>query len=648
MADKRSIVIDFETRSEIDLPRIGLKHYAEHESTRVLMMSYRFTDEQHTHIWVPNEGLLPDFVMHPQDFSIYAFNAEFELAIWNGCGRRINKFEKLDISNITCIMALCARYGLPQKMEYAADALKTKVRKNPEGYALIKHFCIPPFPAKHAGDPRWDRFISYCIDDTNAELEILNTLPAKQLSAEERWIWEETYRMNTEGIPVDYVSAKQIRRVCEQYREAHYELLPELTGGVISKISQTQRIVKYCASRGVEIPDCTAPTVSDTLLRDDLPDDVLQLLEMRAAIGMSSIGKYVRFEEMSYDGRAYYNQRYYGAATGRWTGAGIQLLNLPRAKVDNPDAEIAKFFDGSIVDHNPIKSARALIRPMIRAPQGKRLVIADYEAIEYVLLEWFAGNTATLKRFAEGFDQYIDQSSAMYKVPYENVSSEQRRDGKVVVLGCGYGQGAIKLVITAKNQWGLIITEEDAQFMVNGYRKVHKPVVEMWYGTHKLIVSAIQSPGTKFQGWKCEFQVVRDHAKRSWLTITLPSGRRLYYCEPFLEPGARGFNICHWGFSQVIKKWCVQQLIPGRIVENIVQAAARDILINGMRIAKEQQFNIIWTVYDEVICEEHDLGETGNDARLSQLSAALCQLPEWAAGLPLRAKGFHTERYRKD
>ena len=645
---RRKVILDFETRSEVDLPRRGLKHYAEDRSTKVLMMGYKYGDEAKTHVWLPGEEKAPDFTQNPDDYEFFAFNAEFELAIWNGAARRINGFKELDIKSITCIMALCARYGLPQRMGDAADVLKAPIRKNPEGYSLIMHFCVPPFPRVYHGDPRWDRFISYCADDVNAEHGILNALPAKHLSEEERWIWEYTVAMNQKGIPVDHDSAKQIRRVSEQYREAHYELLPDLTGGAISKITQAQRIVKYVNAAGIDMPDCTSATVGDLLLRDDLPDNVLQLLEMRAALGLSSIGKYVRFEEMSYNGRAYYNQRYYGAATGRWTGAGIQLLNLPRAKVEDPEAEILKFFDGSIVDDNPIKSARALIRPMIKAPEGKVFIVADYEAIEYVLLEWFAGNTTALDRFAEGFDQYIDQATAMYHVPYEQVSSEQRRSGKIVVLGCGFGQGANKLVITAKTQWGLVIDEQEAGFMVQGYRRQHALVVQMWYAIFNYVVKAIEQKGKVISAYRCNFQVVKDHTGCEWLTIQLPSGRKLYYREPFVEPGPRGMTIAHYGFNQTIKKWVVQYLIPGRIVENIVQASARDVLVHAMRNLDKEGANIIWTVYDEVICEHDDEGEEGNQEQLDELRRIMCILPKWAEGLPLRASGYYAHRYRKD
>ncbi len=639
--EKQVIFIDFETRSTVDLPKHGLYRYARHESTEVLMMAYA-VDNGPVHLWCPPQEP-PAFCSKPEDFIIVAHNAEFEEAIWNNVCTKMG-WARLPISSLSCTMSVAGRYGLPQSLDKCGEVLSTQHKKNPEGYSLIKHFCIPPF-----GEPRgdkWERFKQYCKEDVETERAIFHALPKPFLDKEERWVWEETLRMNQTGIPVDYKAAKQIRRVCEAYREAHYELLPELTGGAITKITQVQRIVKYCHSRGIEIPDCTSATVQEYLERGDLPDDVMQLLEMRAAIGMSSIGKYIRFEEMSYEGRAYYNQWYYGAHTGRWTGTGIQLLNLPRAKVSDPEAEIEAFFDGSIVERNPIKSARALIRPMIAPKKGKVLIVADYSAIEYVLLEWFAENQKGLDRFAAGYDQYVDQASAMYKVPYSDVSDDQRRSGKIVVLGCGYGQGANKLVITASTQWGLKISEEEASFMVQGYRKEHRLAVKLWYELLDGCITAIKDKGSKPVRGKCSFQVSKDRTGVEWLIVTLPSRRKLYYRQPFLEPGPRGLTPSYWGFNRVIKQWCVQYIIPGRITENVVQAAARDILVDCLRRINSD-FNVIWTVYDEIICEEDDEGEGGNTALLESLCHAMSQPPDWCKGLPLRAEGYFSYRYKK-
>lgn len=660
----KRIIIDFETKSEIDLFRFGLMRYATDSSTNILMMGWKIIGEKETHIWFPGDDL-PYWMVDEEPYHLYAFNAEFEKAIWNNIGTFLYLFPVLKLSQITCIAALANRYSLPNSLEAVSAALGCKQQKNPEGKVLIQVFCTPKHGWPARTDGRWQRFVQYCKDDVLAEEEVLLTLPAQELNEEEREAWEITCEMNQRGIPVDVKSAKQIRIVSEQYREAHYELLPELTGGRITKISQTKRIRDYCNERGLPMEDCTAPTVSE-MLTNELPDDVMQLLEMRSQIGLSSIGKYIRFEEMSYNGRIYNNQRYYGALTGRWTGSGVQLYNLPRAKVSAPnienlyreglidkttylrnldsitESEIERFFNWDIVNDNPIKAARALIRPMIKAEPGKVLIWADWASIEYVIIEWLAGNVEGLERFAKMFDQYIDQASAMYAKPYKEVTKTERQSGKVVVLGCGFGQGWQKLKITAKRDWGMELTDEESQFLVSGYRKTHFLVVSMWYTLARACVESVETPGKSVVSHRCSFKTVKDAAGNHWLTIRLPSGRNLFYFRPFIDMGLRGPQVCHYGFSQKIKQWVVMQMIPGRITENIVQATSRCILVNALK--KLRNTEVLWTTYDEIICQ---VDEDKAEAELKRLEDIMCEPLPWAKGLPLRTEGFIMKRYRK-
>lgn len=702
------VVMDFETRSDVDLLKHGRMRYVTDPSADILMMGYKYVvpGQSASFMWFPGDPL-PDFVKSPKDFDVLAHNAEFEWAVTNFIGKKRYGFAPTTFSNYTCTMALCGRYGLPQALEKAGEVLKLKMQKNPEGKLLIKLFCTPVqnFGRDAAGhilpslQQKWLRFIQYCHDDVAAEYELLHTLPADHLSESEQATWIQSCLVNARGIPVDVPSVKLIRRLSETYREAHFDLLPELTGNVITKISQTKRIVKYvnekleqtprvqrilneCSTEAdkaemrvileeqlVLMPNCQSDTVLKMLERDDLPDDVLMLLEMRAALGLSSIGKYVRFEDMEVNERCYDNQRYYGAHTGRWTGGGVQLLNLPRATVKDPvadklykagsitaaeyesklieavETEIEKYRDGSIVDGNPVKSARALIRPMIKASEGKCIGAADYSAIEYVVLEWFAGDTDKLIRFANGADQYIDQAAAMYSISEDAVNSEQRRAGKVVVLGCGYGQGAKKLIVTADKQWGMKLTLSEAEFMVKGYRSVHRPVTRMWYKLKDAALNAIQQPGVAFSTHKVTFKVVRDRVGTPWLSLTLPTGRVMYYNRPYVDEDSYGLIPCHWGFHQVSKNWIRMKLIPGRITENVVQATARDILVYGMRqIEKYMGEVIIWSVYDEVVCE---LEDRDHEAQLTQLCNCMCMKEDWAREIPLRADGFIGPRYKK-
>ena len=704
---KVRVTMDFETRSRVDLLKHGRMRYVTHDSADILMMGYRYDLPGYkSQMWLPGDQL-PDFVKSPKDFNIVAHNAEFEWAVTNFIGKKRYGFVPTTFENYTCTMALCGRYGLPQALEKAGEVLKLNVQKNPEGKLLIKLFCTPiqDFGLDSNGKiltsllQKWERFIQYCHDDVNSEHELLYALPADHLSATEREAWIHSCQVNARGIPVDVPAVKQIRRVSEAYREAHFDLLPEVTNNVITKITQTKRIVTYinnaleqtpkvqrllseCSTPAemaemralleeqlVLMPNCQSDTVVRMLENDDLSEDVMMLLEMRAALGLSSVGKYVRFEDMEVNGRIYDNQRYYGAHTGRWTGSGVQLLNLPRASIKDSVAsglykegaitaaeyeealtlavenEIQRYFTGSIVDDNPVKSARALIRPMIKAPEGKCLAAADYSSIEYVVLEWFAGDMEKLARFNSGKDQYVDQAAAMYGILEDAVTKDQRQSGKVVVLGCGYGQGARKLMVTAEKQWGMKLTFAESDYLVKGYRSLHRPVVQMWYKLKDAALGAIQQPGVAFSTHRVTFKVVKDRVGTPWLSLTLPTGRVMYYNRPYVDEDQFGLIPCHWGFHQVSKNWIRMKLIPGRITENIVQATARDILVYGMKqIEKHMGPVVIWSVYDEVVCE---LDDRDHEEQLAMLCKCMCMKEPWAADIPLKADGFIGPRYKK-
>jgi len=640
--------------------------YATDPSTDILMLGWKEIGQGYVQLWLPGDNK-PYWLLDGIPTHLFAFNAEFELMIWNKVGMPKYSFPTWTIQHMTCIAALANRYGFPNTLEDVCKALETKNQKNPEGKVLIQLFCTPKYGWPAHNDGRWQRFIKYCKEDCLAEEDVLRSLPSMELNDEERGTWEHTVEMNLAGVPVDVESSKQIRIVSEQYREAHYELLPELTGNRITKITQTKRIKDYCTDRGFEMADCTAHTVSE-MLNLDLPDDIMQLLEMRAQIGLSSIGKYIRFEEMSKNGRIYFNQRYYGAHTGRWTGSGVQLFNLPRKQIQDKNAEddfesgkimvqeyarrlnqaseteIQRYFTGDIVNDNPIKSARALIRAMVKAEDGKMLVWSDWSSIEYVLIEWFAGNTTALERFDQGFDQYIDQAATMYSRPYEEIVKSQRQEGKVVVLGCGYGQGVNKLIVTADKQWGMKIDEQKASFLVSGYRKAHYLVVNMWYSMARACVEAVENPGRSVVSHKCAFKVVKDRVGNRWLTIRLPSGRNLFYFRPFLEMDTRGPVVCHYGWVQKYQMWSVQKMIPGRIVENIVQAASRCILVESLKVLRKQGHHVLWSTYDEIVMQ---CPKETAEADLVNLNNIMCKQLPWTEGLPLKSNGFVMRRYRK-
>jgi DNA polymerase len=400
--------------------------------------------------------------------------------------------------------------------------------------------------------------------------------------------------MNNHGIPVDVPSVKQIRKVSEQYREEQNEKLPDLTVGKVTKITQVKRIKDYCNTFGLGIDSLNASAL-EQLLQEELPGNVTQVLEMRAALGLSSLGKYVRMEDMHVNGRIYDNQRYYGALTGRYTGSGVQLLNLPRAQIGGAasteeervalvEDEIVKYHDGRILSGNPIKSARALIRPMIKAEPGQIFCAADYSSIEYVVLEWFAGNTEALERFDNGFDPYIDLASVLSGKPYEEIGKKDplRQLGKIGILGSGYGSGPKTIKNIAKLQYGVELSDTESQQLTASYRSLHHKVAKMWYDLMNAAVQAVMYKGRELALYKVVFKTVKDKTGTHWLTVTLPSGRKLFYMNPFVEPGQYGPQLNFYGVVPFSKKWGVNTIIPGRLTENIVQAAARDLLCNAI------------------------------------------------------------------
>lgn len=633
------VVLDFETKSEVDLPNCGVRVYAEDPSTDILVMGYMDDEEEGkpVHQWFPGMPL-PDFTGK----KLYAFNASFEYEIWNHVMVKKYGAPFLPIDRWEDIKALCARYGLPQNLDKACEVLKTKYAKLHTGTALIKKFCIPPFARTSGKD--WQDFLTYNIYDVKSEYEVIKSLPSDKLSASERAIFDLNWEINLRGIPVAADEAHRIYEVIVTYLDEHNQLLPDLTGGCVTKVTQTKRIKDWLNSRGIPVDNIRAETVQELLEQYDgntKYDDVIQVLELRAATGLSSIGKYKRIMGMESDGRMYYNSNYHGAHTGRITGSGFQLLNLPRASVADPEAEVRAFLDGSIVEHNPVLSGRALVRSMIKARPGYKITVADYASIEYILEMWLAGETDAVKRFANGQDQYKLLATLMYHVDYDEVSKNQRQMGKMGILGCGYGLGAQGFIRYA-DQWGVELSLEEARHVVDSYRQKYPRVVQLWYELQNSAIAAILAPGSTHTAFKTKFKAVKDRVGTRWLAMTLVSGRTMYYRNPRIVDGKYGPQVVTEGMNQKTKQWGLKEMTPGKWAENVIQALGRDLLYYGKFKLREAGYQLIGSVYDEVLSEDHE--DFGSVEEFEKLMASV---PPWAEGLPLRAEGYESPRYKK-
>ena len=612
-----------------------------------------------TKLWLPGMDIPAPF-LNPEDYNFSAFNIQFDQLAVNIVGPRYG-FKPIPLENCYDVMAVAARYGLPQGLGKLGKALKVDMPKMTEGNALVKLFCTPPFcnPKK---DEAWHQakfriFCEYCMRDVDSMKEIMSKMPAPYLSDDEQQIWLENARMNARGVPVDHAAVVRINQVVSHYRMVETKKIPKLTDGAVETVGQVKAIRAWCSERGVELPSLQAQTVADVVKGfhvEPFDEKVLKLLKLRQALGGAAVKKFIRLENMTVEGRIHDNSRYHGAGTGRTTGGGFQMLNMPRNKIkpdkgeayeDAVERVINSFYDTTILkDKEPLEKAKALVRPMIRASEGKVIMAADWSSIEYILLMWFAGESDKVERFRAGFDPYIDFATKLFQVNYDDVTKEQRQQSKPPILGGGYMLGAAGLVAYAEG-YGVYLTLEEAQTLTNMYRTDHPRVKKSWYSLKNMAHMAVKNHGVLYVTHKTEFKTIYDKTGTHWLRMTLPSGRALYYCQPRLVNGKYGPVIKHRGVDPDNKIWTWVFLKPMRIIENIIQGLGRDILIPGINRLVAAGYSPLVTVYDEVVMEEP---EESAGVRFDQAVRHMCVPPTWGPDIPLFADGFIARRYKKD
>lgn len=635
-------VIDFETKSSHPIG-FGTPKYLHSPQSAIVCLGWK-RDAEKTKLWTPKHPM--PFTIAPED-KVYAFGATFDWQVWDVLGYRAGLLPELPIENIIDVQALCARYTIFQNLEQAAQVLKLKHKKDRKGKALIKKICVPPF--KHTAQDLID-FFNYCIADVDATYEIIHTLPTPQLSQDEQNIWRLTFDINMRGVPVDATAVNRIFHTLNMYVDQENAKLPLLTNGRIKTNGQVGEIVKWAYSLGIELPNLTKATVKEYIKKlEGLPvttentEKVLAVLKLRRKLGMTSTAKYKKLMDLEYNGRIYENLRYHGAATGRWAGLGAQLHNLPRASVDDPEAEIDKFYDGSIMADDPMEIAKALIRPMVCAPIGRVLVVADYKAIENRDLMWLCNEYMALQLIEQGRDQYIDMAADLYMTGYDDITSKQRALGKTLILGAGYNLGG-KGFRAYAGGYGIELSEDQADLAIKKYRSKYPNVVKYWYAAKDTVIHAIQNPASIVEYGKCQYRVITDHKRTSWLVLTLPSGRSLFYCDPKLREDKYGLLPTHMGINSYTRKWDRLKLIPGRIIENIVQATARDIMADAKLRMDSVGFELILSVHDEIVVE---CDKNKADVMLNDMIGMMRVPPAWAKGMPLDGEGFVTRRYKK-
>lgn len=643
------IYIDFETRSKVDIRKAGAWRYAEDASTSVLCLAFAVKDGP-VQLWIPGEDIPGDLRYYIEyGFRVEAHNAFFERAIWRNIMTK-EPYRWLDIPDDqwACSASLAASHALPRALEDACVALNLQEKKDPEGRRIMMKMARPRKPSKNDLS-EWNtkpedfrKLYNYCIQDVKAERGIGHAL--RPLNDIERQVWLLDQKINERGIRVDMEAVEAAIEMAENYKEKENAKVSLLTNGAVTKISQTSRLLKWLQDKGLEIPDLTKATVKE-FLTSGVDNPMGPVLKVRQELSMTSVAKYEAIKKaVCSDGRLRDLLMYHGASTGRWTGKLVQPHNFPKNKFEG---DLDEYFE-HLKDHRffPENSSNGLmktlsqtIRGVFIPSEGKTFYGGDFAGIEARVLLWLAGDEHALQGFREGKDIYVELAKTIYGK--KEINADERALGKVGILGAGYGMGKDKFAVTCAS-WGLSVNRENSDKAIDAYRSKYSSVVQLWNAMDSAAKQAVESGKTI----KCG--KVLWGMSRGFLFCRLPSGRCLAYYQPVIMPldtpwGEKRPTLTYMSVNSVTRKWERTKTYGGKIVENITQAIARDLMAESMLRLEEGGYDIVLTVHDEIISEM----DLKYEAISRPFSVIMAETPEWAKGLPVEVEGWSGKRYLK-
>lgn len=652
-----TLFFDCETFSEVPIAN-GTHAYA--EGAKIILASYAWDDEPAVCVDMTDGSTTLDDLQDLMDKAsvVVIHNSAFDRTILRNVG--VN----LPVEQVHDTMVQALSHSLPGALDKLCTVLHvpTNLAKDKDGKRLIFLFCKPQ-PANrklricdrttHPAD--WEAFKSYARMDIEAMREVYKRLPkwnyagpASNSRRDELELWHVDQRINDRGVAVDRELATAALRAVERLQARLAYEASELTEGHVGSTTQRERVIAYLADYlGYPVGDLKGASVERILSELGLPDEVRELLLNRQQAAATSPAKYkALLKGASKDGRLRGTLQFCGASrTGRFGGRVFQPQNLPRPVVKGWAVEegiaAMKANTEDLLFDNVMDLITSAIRGCIVAPAGRKLVIADLSNIEGRMLAWLAGETWKLEAFAAfdkgvGHDLYkITAASILHKKPEDITKDERQVSGKVPELACGY-QGALGAFKTMGALYGVDLPDDTVLGIVKAWRAAHPNTVKLWYGLENACRDAVYSPGVVKRFGRLAIQ--RDGV---WLRIRLPSGR--YLCYPGVECDDAG-KLSYLGVNQYTRKWERLRTYGGKLVENVTQAASRDVLCYGMKLAEESGYPVVLHVHDELICEVPDRP----DYNVARLSAIMSTNPPWAEGLPLAAAGFETHRYRKE
>lgn len=675
--------IDIETFSKTPLKKAGVYRYAEDPSTEILIVCFAFGDEP-VNVWIPNPiprelALRITAYVHAQKGLVHAgrkppsrilwharakgkfvaHNAQFERKLLSGAAGQKIKFPRTKRTQWICTAAKAAAHALPRALGNLCKAIGTEHQKDENGRGDMLLLSQPRNPSKLNPKVRWlpedvpDKFFNlytYCIDDVLAERDCDRMVP--DLTKNERRVYLLDQKINDRGWMADLESVGNVQFLIAKYKQRLAAKMRELTG---LNPTQTEKLAEWLRVNKCEIPNLQAQTVRDELKKKDLPDIVRWVLRIRSLDAMKAPAKYAAIERsVCADGALRGMFRHYGASTGRWSSLIVQLQNLFRPLIDDPELAIEAFRERSIdwiktlFAENPMKIFASAVRGMLISRIGRDLVAADFSSIEARIVAWLANSLELLHIFATHGLVYEYTASKMFGYPtdleslklFKKNHPKLRFLGKIAVLALGYQGGGAAFVKMAK-QYGTDVNFEEGESFKYDWRDANPEIADydngLWTQVLAAAVLAVHSPGTTFGANRLQFRVMETKAG-PFLYMRLPSGRKLAYYKPEIRKG----ELTFMGVDTYTTVWKRCSTYGGKLVQNAAEGIARDLMVVAMFKLNKLKYPILATVHDEIVTEPRE-----GFGSVREVCNVMCDKPEWAAGLPVNADGFRAKRYRK-
>ena len=650
--------IDIETYSSIDIGKSGLYKYAQSNDFEILLFAYSLNSSEVKVIDLAQGETVPDEIikrLSDNKTELRAYNANFEWYCLNRAGFKTN------LEQWKCTMIHAYYAGFPGGLGKVGKALgfEEDKKKDMSGKALIRYFSVPCKATRANGGrtrnlpyhdlDKWNLFVEYNRQDVVAEMAIMNKLKSVKVPENEWEQWQMDIRMNERGIAIDTDLVDSSLWISEYWNEKLMDEARDITG--LDNPNSTSQLLEWLKSQDVKVENLQKATVEKLI--KEVTGKIKRVLEIRKELSKTSTKKYVAMKAaLGEQNRVRGLLQFYGAnRTGRWAGRLVQVQNLPRNYIQNLSGtrEVVKRKDVATLEilyGNIPDTLSQLIRTAFIPEEGKKFVIADFSAIEARVIAWLAGEHWRSEVFKTHGKIYEASASQMFGVPIEKIKKGNpeyalRQKGKVAELALGYqgGPGALK----AMGALNMGLTEEELPGIVKMWRDSNKNITGLWWAIGSTAIEVVEGSGRKaVNGIIFEKEVDLSNGL-GFLTVQLPSGRKLYYVNPGTKLNSWDSKvITYMAQNQTTGKWEIAETYGGKLVENIVQAIARDCLAVSIKRLTEKGFKIVMHIHDEVVIE------APMETTVDEVCEIMGQEIEWAKGLLLRADGFETMYYKKD